>query len=221
MVSAVHAEDSSSANADSTFSIRKIEWASAGVLRIVPAEGPSFFVRDTYIQDTLPLLHEAGDTCSPEVAESLFFAARVYIAERQAYAYLSRAEHSRKQLEIKLEKKGFSRQESNPALNYLEESGALDDTRFAEAWLHSRLVKAGEGRLKLLAGLASRGISRECAQSAVDLFFKDHDETEILYKTAEKLMKQGKTGDKLLESLARKGFSPGKTRSELKKNGVI
>lgn len=166
-------------------------------------------------------MNEAGCACSPEVAEALLAAARTYIAERQAYAYLARAEHSRKQLEIKLEKKGFSREEARPALDYLEESGALDDTRFAEAWLHSRLVKAGEGRLKLLAGLASRGISRERAQSAVDLFFKEHDETEILYKTTEKLIRQGKTGEKLLESLVRKGFSPGKTRSELKKNGVI
>ena len=61
-------------------------------------------------------------------AESLYVAARMFAAEAAAMRCLSRAEHSRFQLETKLRRKGFLPQEIRPALDFLEEKRLLCST---------------------------------------------------------------------------------------------
>jgi regulatory protein len=213
MVSVVLAADSSSASAN-RFTIQKTEWASAGVLKVYTAEGPSFFVREEYLAGDVP---SPGVTLADDRAEALVAAGRTFLAERAAMEYLSRAEHSRFLLAQKLGKKGFSRGESASALDYLESRGYLDDARFATAWLRSRSIHKTEGRLKLSAGLASRGIGIEIAKQALDEYCAEHDEAASCEKLAEKLLKQGKSGEKLALSLVRRGFSVKLVRSVLEK----
>ena len=229
MVSAVLAEDSSSASANS-LAIRHIERASVGILKVYPAEGPFFYVRDGYCSaECLEFLDrcegsgvvagELGTGCEPgvggeqgiqaseEIAQGLFFAARAWLAERAAMAYLARAEYCRKQLEDRLARKGFSRDESAVALSFLEGERKLDDSRFAAAWLRARLIHQSEGRRKLLAGLRAHGVSSAVAEGALGEFFVDADERALCEKAAEKLVRLGKTSEKLYAALIRKGFS--------------
>jgi len=218
MDSVVLAADSSSASASIPVSVQKIEWASAGILRVCLAEGPSFFVRDSYLPESWACWLAPGACLSREASDILVHASRVYLAERCAMGYLSRSEHCRFQLAGKLRKKEFSEEESAPALDFLETCGYLDDKRFSEAWLRSRTIHQCEGRSKLFAGLLSRGVPGEVARAALDVFYLDADEAACCRKAAEKLIRQGKDGRSLVAALARKGFS-GKTISRcLKKD---
>jgi regulatory protein len=201
----VLAADSSSASAN-TLTIQKTEWASVGILKVCPAEGPSFFVREEYLPFAAETL-EPGRVLTPEEADSLLSSGRVYLAEREAMAYLARSEHSRFMLVAKLVKKGFTAADYAPALDYLEAKGYLDDSRFAEAWLRSRSIHTHEGRIKLLAGLQSRGVFSDVARNAVDEYYRDHDESEACRAMAAKLLNQGRTTEKTMASLVRRGFS--------------
>jgi regulatory protein len=232
MVSAVLAEDSSSASANS-LAIRHIERASVGILKVYPAEGPFFYVREGYCsaecldflgrcESTIGSLgpdetvSEQGVPAADDVAQGLFFAARAWLAERAAMGYLARAEYCRKQLEDRLARKGFSQDEAASALSFLESERKLDDSRYAAAWLRARLIHQSEGRRKLLAGLRAHGVSNAVAERALGEFFVDTDERELCEKAAKKLVRLGKTGEKLYAALIRKGFS-GKIAGEMAK----
>ena len=139
-------------------------------------------------------------------AQSLLLAARAFDAEREAKRYLFRAEHTRFMLERKLAKKGFCAKEAAPALDFLEREGTLDDRRFALAWLNTRAALHPEGRSALIAALFERGVSREDANAAVAAFFAERDEEELCMRAAQKLIRRGRVGDKLIASLCRFGF---------------
>ena len=139
-------------------------------------------------------------------AQSLLLAARAFDAEREAKRYLFRAEHTRFMLERKLAKKGFCAKEAAPALDFLEREGTLDDRRFALAWLNTRAALHPEGRAALIAALFERGVSREDANAAVAAFFAERDEEELCMRAAQKLIRRGRVGDKLIASLCRFGF---------------
>lgn len=214
----MHEESSSSASAKPGFTPQKTEWASPGVLKVFPEDGPSFFVREEYLSFPATVLFDSNNVLDAEEFEHLFIAARMYLAEKAAMAYLGRAEHCRRQLEIKLTKKDFTEKEISGALDYLEQKKYLDDYRYCEAWLRSRLVHKAEGRVKLLASLQSRGIRFDTAKRAVAAVLDDEDEERLCKKAADKLQKRGKMGIKLVSALHRAGFSI-KTVAKCLKNG--
>ncbi len=217
------AEDSSSASAN-LLVIRRIEGASTGVFKIHPAEGPFFYVRDAYLSAEAvsviveigtagPLvpdvddIHAGGIPISETTTEAVLRASRSYLAERTAMGYLARSEYCRRQLEDRLARKGFSRDEAAMALDYLEAGQKLSDERYASAWLRSRVIHQSEGKRKLLAGLLSRGVKSADAERALAEFFVDADERALCERAANKLRRLGKPADKVLTSLIRKGFS--------------
>ncbi len=208
MDSAVHGADSSSASVNFRFVIRKTEWASTGILSVYPEEGPSFLVRAAYLSPECAYALEGVPVAlTDSLAESLLSSARVFLAERAALAYLARAEHCRSLLSVKLSKKGYTRDESEPALAYLASCGYLDDARYAEAWLRSRVNRVGEGRRKLLAGLLTRGVSRDVAEQALRSLFAEADERDLCHKALNKLERLGKSDEQIRVSLIRKGFA--------------
>lgn len=143
---------------------------------------------------------------SREEFDAVVFSARIFEAENRAVKYVSAAEHSRFQLRLKLKKKGFSEGEIAPALDFLARRDFLNDRRFAAAWLRSRLSSCINGRAKLAAELAARGVSREDADFALKEFFAEWSEESLCAKAAEKLIRCGRGGDKLRASLLYRGF---------------
>ena len=176
---------------------------------ITPSVGSAFFLRASY----LSLLTEeklfAGAEFSDEEASDLLNAAIVYGAEFAAMTYLARAEHCRAGLERKLLKKGIKK-----ALDYLEQCGNLSDERFAGAWLRSRSIDHAEGRIRLAAELASRGVDRIASKKALDEFFSEKDELEICRRAYKKCLLFKKDLDKIKASLVQKGFT-------LKQVGIV
>lgn len=203
----MHEESSSSANAKTGFSPQRTERASPDVLKVFPEDGPSFFVRDTYLPFPAGRLFDSETVLDDDEFGQLFLAARTYLAEKAAMAYLGRAEHCRRQLEIKLKKKNFDEKEISGALDYLEQKKYLDDYRYCEAWLRTRLIHKAEGRVKLLAALQSRGIRFETAKKAVTAVLSYEKEEALCKKAADKLKNRGKMGTRLVSALHRAGFS--------------
>lgn len=207
MDNVVLAENSNSANVNFSVTIQKTKRTSSGIYTIWPVEGPSFLVRLEYIPKLSEDILFPGSVLSPLDSSLLLDAAQLFLIERAAVGYLSRAEHSRFLLDVKLQKKGWKAQHTAIVLDYLECRSWLSDTRYAEAWLRSRQIHRNEGKIKLLAGLRSRGISGEIAKKAIASQISAEDEEIHCRKAISKFLRQGREGKKLLSSLVRSGFS--------------
>ncbi len=182
------------------------ETSYSGMFKVAPEEGSAFFVRADYLPDGLFDRIDTGADFNEAETESLLDAGLTCAVELKAVGYLARAEQSRFGLTRKLIEKKYDKKYVEAALSYLEGRGYLSDLRFATAWLNTRKINHYEGRSRLAAELAARGIARDVATSALDEFFSENDEDEICRKAYEKLSKS-KSGEKLTAALMRSGFS--------------
>ena len=132
---------------------------------------------------------EKDEEFSEEESEDLLEAALVFSAERLAMNYLARAEQCRAGLTRKLIAKGLDKKVIFPALDYLESVKYLDDYRFAGAWLRNRSIDHAEGRIKLSAELAARGVDKTAAVKALDEFFESTDELELCRRAYSRLLR--------------------------------
>lgn len=178
-----------------------------GVCEITPGAGSAFFLRKEYLALVDPERICAGAEFNDEETSDILNAALIYSAEYAAMTYLARAEHCRAALTQKLIKKNIDRKAIEPALDYLEGVRYLDDERFAGAWLRTRSIDHAEGRIRLAAELASRGVDRNAAKKALDEFFSDHDEMEICRRAYRKVRNLKSDPDKIKASLVQKGFT--------------
>ena len=201
-------EDSSSASVN-PFSIADICSTSSDLVKIINSEGVSFVTRRRYFEENTfeSLVEQCGVNISDVMLTALLDAVRIYAAECTAMAYLNRVEHSRFQLELKLKKKGFSCLEIEPALDYLEEKGLLDDGRFARAWLNTRIINRKEGRNRLASELALRGVSFKIVKDVLDEFFSEHSEEDICRTALKKQLINGVDEPRLMRKMYRLGFS--------------
>ena len=181
------------------------ETSYSGMFKVAPEEGTAFFVRAEYLPEGLFERIDVGADFNETETDSLLDAGLTCAVELKAVSYLARAEQSRFGLTRKLLEKKHEKKYVEDALTYLEGRGYLSDLRFATAWLNTRRINHYEGRSRLAAELAARGIAREVANKALDEFFTENDEDEICRKAYEKLSKS-KTGEKLTEALIRAGF---------------
>ena len=165
-------------------------------------------------------LLEPGLSLDPDLYSQLEYASELFHCRRKALSLLARAEQCRQGLAAKLFKKGFSRKAVSASLDKLEAAGLLDDRRFAEAWVRSRLRGRPEGPSRLRAALMAKGISSATAGEAVASVFEemgDEDAEETLRRALEKLSgKPGISKEKLIAGLVRRGFQLSKIRAILK-----
>ena len=187
--------------------IREMVQTLQGVCEITPGAGSAFFLRKEYLSLVDPERICAGAEFNDEETSDILNAALIYSAEYAAMTYLARAEHCRAALTQKLIKKNIDRKAIELALDYLEGVRYLDDERFAGAWLRTRSIDHAEGRIRLAAELASRGVDRNAAKKALDEFFSDHDEMEICRRAYRKVRNLKSDSDKIKASLVQKGFT--------------
>ncbi|WP_022933180.1 regulatory protein RecX [Treponema bryantii] len=183
-----------------------VESSYSGMFKFTPEEGSSFYIRKEYLPEGLFDKIDVGVEFDEEQVDLLMDAGLTCAVELKAVGYLARAEQSRFGLTRKLIEKKYDKKYVEAALTYLEGRGYLSDLRFATAWLNTRKINHFEGRSRLAAELASRGIARDVAGKALDEFFSENDEDEICRKAYEKLSKS-KSGEKLTAALMRAGFS--------------
>lgn len=129
-------------------------------------------------------------------------------ARWKALELISRREHSRRQLEQKLLQRRFSGETVRRVTAELVSRELIDDRRFAAMWLTSRGKRLDQGRGRLLAGLQSRGVSREAAEDALEEFCEEADFNAALEKAWEKQQRRGVTErEKVIRRLVARGFS--------------
>ncbi len=82
---------------------------------------------------------------------------------------LARREHSRLELQNKLQKRNFSATEITSSLDGLIADGLLDEVRFVEAFTRLR-VRRGSGPIKIRHELRQRGIVDEMIETALQVY---------------------------------------------------
>ena len=191
------------------------ETSYSGMFKVAPEEGSAFYVRREYLtfgDENLFDKIEPAACFSDDEEDALLDAGLTCAVELKAVSYLARAEQSRFGLTRKLIEKKYEKKYIEAALTYLEGRGYLSDLRFATAWLNTRKINHFEGRSRLAAELAARGIAREVAVQALDEFFTENDEDELCRKAYEKLSKS-KSGEKLTAAMIRAGFTSKQIRN--------
>ena len=88
-------------------------------------------------------------------------------ALRRALGLLSRREHSRAELLAKLVRSGHGRTEAERAVEDLGNRGLVSDSRFAEAFIRSR-VERGGGPLRIRRDLEARGVEPSIVERLLD-----------------------------------------------------
>ncbi|MEX0448376.1 regulatory protein RecX [Spiribacter sp. 221] len=81
---------------------------------------------------------------------------------------LARREHSRLELQRKLEARDFLRGDIAAVLDALEWEGLLSDERFAEIFSRTRF-ESGQGPLRIRADLQARGVDSEIIDRVLEL----------------------------------------------------
>ncbi len=87
-----------------------------------------------------------------------------------ALRLLSRRDHSRRELKVKLEKRGFAEVDIATTLASLEAQGWLNDRRAAHCLAEELFERRGYGSVRVLGKLRERGFSAEEIQSVLEAF---------------------------------------------------
>jgi len=162
--------------------------------RIELSDGSLFSFRNCYLpldQIKQYITNPSAEGC--EITESdeiaFRFASVCLRAEKNALRLIARAEQCTGGLRRKLEKRGFDSSCINAVLERLIDLRLLDDRRFAQHWLQSRLRLPRSPR-RLLVALYSRGIDREDAESAIKGVLDEEAEYSLLLRFVKKYMKK-------------------------------
>ncbi len=96
----------------------------------------------------------------------------------KALELLSFREHSRKELEDKLVSRRFPREVVIDVVDGLSRTGIVDDRRFAEQFVRSRIRTKPHGRSGLVSMLRVRGLALEEAAGVVEDIFREEGVSE-------------------------------------------
>lgn len=90
--------------------------------------------------------------------------------------------HSRKELERKLLKKGYTTESIEPVLEKLTKQGTLDDKMFSMELIRSKSRQRPAGKIRMRAELRKRGIPDEIIEQLI----KEYHSEELCMQAAEK-----------------------------------
>ena len=126
----------------------------------------------------------------------------------KALDLLSRREHSRKELYLKLISRFESKEDVNLILNKLEKNKLLSNSRFTEEYVQARRRK-GFGPIKISAELEKRGISDSLISAQINIY---EDWDDLAQSTFQKRFPEGISKDfkelqKQKNFLSNKGFT--------------
>ena len=129
--------------------------------------------------------------------------------EKAALRLIARAEQNSSGLTQKLLRRGFNPDEVKALVSSLLERGLLDDARYAELWIRSRLSqKKAPSPFWLRMSLEKRGIDREFARNALEKLLDSETEYSLLLRYLEKIgFLDAKNTDYLRPQLKNEGFS--------------
>jgi regulatory protein len=200
----VQGESSSSQNVK--LSILKIigRGARSGKAELLLSNGSSFFITQKLLSEYS--LH-AGTEISSLLALELEAESDFLLAKKKALELLASREHSVYQLKHKLVLREFCSGNIDRVLTELQEAGSLNNRRFMELWVDSRIRKHPEGYHLLLAGLLKAGIPLKEASAYLVSFLDEIDMDEVLERAGLKFMRRSTMNrEKIIRCLKNRGF---------------
>ena len=184
--------------------------------RIELSDGSFFWFKTVYLPPVFAdsSLYTPGAAEGREInaaeTEGFRFASACLRAEKAALRLIARAEQNFFGLSRKLERRGHEPACVRAVSFRLMELELVDDRRFARLWLESRLGRRSASPRRLLAGLRSRGIDRDDAETALRAVLDAETEWVLLGRFVEKQRRLGRGGDDLRSlkfTLKSEGFS--------------
>jgi len=128
-------------------------------------------------------------------------------ALNSAYRYLARRDHSIYELKQKLQKKKYDNGVIDSVIERLVELDYLNDLEFARSYIrHCQKIKH-IGLFRISYELRKKGISRDLIDIAADEYSGDL-EKDIIKKLIQSSLESGKSKEKVVRYLQRKGFHP-------------
>ena len=142
-----------------------------------------------------------GREINAEEEAAFLFASACLRTEKASLKLITRAEQCTSGLSRKLEQRGHNPACVNTVISRLTELKLLDDRRYAQLWLESRLRLTRSPR-RLLSALCGRGINRDDAQTALKAALDEEAELAMLTRFVKKYSrkKSGK-GENVTRSL--------------------
>ena len=143
-----------------------------------------------------------------------------------AVALLGRRQYTRRELEVRLARKGYEAEAVEGVLASLSERGWVDDAKAAASLVRSETGK-GRGRGRIASALAARGVPRGDAEEALaglDPAAETARLREVLAKRARSLpagLTPEARSKRLFDHLVRRGFAPGAVRAALREKGDL
>jgi len=158
-------------------------------------------------------LHE-GDELKESVIDDILLVEERTRAKQKALALLSYRARSAEELRKKLKEKDFSERTINRVIEDFLRVGLLDDTKFASAFVHSRMTQKPMGKRLLRQELFSKGIDEETVEKVIDEVYGDRSELDVARELTRKRVKRyggseeerKKKKRKLSDFLLRRGF---------------
>ncbi|MDD3698761.1 MAG: regulatory protein RecX [Atribacterota bacterium] len=125
---------------------------------------------------------------------------------RQGFRYLNRKMYTRGELFQKLARDGFSREEIEEALQFLEERGYLNDEEFVKIYVETRRRLNPRGLQAIKDELRRKGIPHELLDSLRE-FFPREEEVKDARGLIREWSGEGKEKEDINNRLLRRGFS--------------
>ena len=130
----------------------------------------------------------------------------------QAFRYLERRPHLKKELYRKLKQKSFPERSIDQTMDYLEEKQYLDDLDFIRRFINDQVRLKKNGFLLIKKKLIEKGAKQEDAERLLLLYYNENlqvaNAKALLEKKKSKLIEtdSNKAKQKLVRHLQQKGF---------------
>lgn len=128
-------------------------------------------------------------------------------AYARALELIMRRLRSEKELYDYARRKEWSDDIRDRVIEKLRIKGYIDDVKFAEAWVRSRVATKPSSRRKLELELRQKGVVPAIIESALQSDDSDHDELDALRRIVTKRRSRYSDPQKFMAYLARQGFS--------------
>lgn len=198
-----HEENSSSQNVNPVITALKTG-ASGESIEIRLSDGSSFFIG---INSYTGLDLYRDKLITPAVRESLEYASQLHAGSQKALQLAARREHSRSEMMLKLQQRGYPEEIIEKILDKMQRLGIIDDRRFAEVWLRSRLLRKDEGPVRLRGELLRRGVDAATAGDVLNEILTPELILQKLEKATEKVLKKcGGDQNRFIRMLKTRGF---------------
>ena len=169
-------------------SLKSEDSLSNGLLKAELSDGSELSFSTYYLpEEVKPVFCKEDQELASREEEAFRFAAACYLAEKAALKLIARAEQNSMGLTAKLEQRGHKTAAVKAVVLRLLDRNLLNDERYSELWLRSRLSRGKRISPRwLLVSLGKRGIDRNSSHRALQKVLNPETEYTLLLKYVEK-----------------------------------